>query len=223
MITATTSSTTPTNATSSTSSSLPGGAMGKDQFLKLLVAQLQHQDPMNPMQGDQMAAQLAQFSSLEQLQQINTTLTTQSSSFGSVLGAIQAGAAINAIGHTITALGDQVQVGGANGQTSVNVDLAGAASSATVHIYNAAGAEVGTTTIGALSGGNHTIDISAAIKGLPSGAYTYSVDAKDTKGNAVAAQTYTTGKVDGVSSSAQGITLTIGGMSVPYANVVSVK
>ena len=223
MITATTSSTTTTNATGGTGASLPGGEMGKNQFLKLLIAQLQHQDPMNPMQGDQMAAQLAQFSSLEQLQQINTTLTNQSSSFGSVLGAIQAGAAINAIGHTITALGDQVQIGGANGQTSVSVDLAGAGASATVHIINSAGVEVGTTTVGALSGGNHTIDISAATKGLPPGAYTYSVDVKDSAGNAVAVQTYTTGKVDGVSSSARGITLTIGGMAVPYADVVSVK
>jgi flagellar basal-body rod modification protein FlgD len=196
--------------------------MGKDQFLKLLVAQLQHQDPMNPMQGDQMAAQLAQFSSLEQLQQMNTTLSNQSTAFGSVIGAIQAGAAMGAIGHTITAIGNDVQVGGANGQTSVNVDLAGAGT-ATVHIYNAAGAEVGTTTIGALRAGNNTLDISSAIKNLPNGAYTYGVDVKDSQGNAVAVQTYTTGKVDGVSSSAQGITLTIGGISVPYANVVSVK
>jgi flagellar basal-body rod modification protein FlgD len=221
MITSATSST--QNTTTGTGASLPGGAMGKDQFLKLLVAQLQHQDPMNPMQGDQMAAQLAQFSSLEQLQQMNTTLSNQSTAFGSVIGAIQAGAAMGAIGHTITAIGNQVQVGGANGQTSVNVDLAAAGSSATVHIYNAAGVEVGTTTVGALSGGNHTIDISAATKNLPNGTYTYGVDVKDSAGKAVAVQTYTTGKVDGVSSSAQGITLTIGGMAVPYANVVSVK
>jgi flagellar basal-body rod modification protein FlgD len=223
MITATTSNKTTTPTTGGTGSSLPGGAMGKDQFLKLLVAQLQHQDPMNPMQGDQMAAQLAQFSSLEQLQQMNTTLSNQTTAFGSVIGAIQAGAAMGAIGHTITAIGDQVLVGGANGQTSVNVDLAAAGTSATVHIYNAAGAEVGTTTIGALKAGSNTIDISSAIKNLPDGTYTYAVDAKDAAGKAVAVQTYTTGKVDGVSSSAQGITLTIGGMAVPYANVVSVK
>jgi flagellar basal-body rod modification protein FlgD len=223
MITATTSSTGTTNQTGATGASLPGGAMGKDQFLKLLVAQLQNQDPMNPMQGDQMAAQLAQFSSLEQLQQINTTLTNQSASFGGVLGGIQAGAAMGTIGKTITAIGNDVQVGGASAQSSVNVDLAGAGASATVTIYNAAGAEVGKTTIGALKGGSNTIDIGAATKNLPNGAYTYAVDVKDSAGNAVAVQTYTTGKVDGVSSSAQGITLTIGGIVVPYANVVSVK
>ena len=53
----------------------PGGKLGKDEFLKLLVAQLTNQDPMNPADGQQMAAQLAQFSSVEQLQSANATLT----------------------------------------------------------------------------------------------------------------------------------------------------
>jgi flagellar basal-body rod modification protein FlgD len=52
----------------------PGGTMGKDAFLKLLVAQMKHQDPLNPMDGQQMAAQLAQFSSVEQLIDANTRL-----------------------------------------------------------------------------------------------------------------------------------------------------
>lgn len=53
----------------------PGGAMGKDQFLQLLVAQMKNQDPLNPMDGTQMASQLAQFSTVEQLQSANDTLT----------------------------------------------------------------------------------------------------------------------------------------------------
>ena len=41
--------------------------MGKDQFLKLFVAQLQHQDPMNPMQDQDFMGQMASFSTLEQV------------------------------------------------------------------------------------------------------------------------------------------------------------
>ncbi len=48
--------------------------MGKDQFLKLLVTQLQHQDPTNPMQDREFIAQMAQFSSLEQMLNINTNM-----------------------------------------------------------------------------------------------------------------------------------------------------
>jgi flagellar basal-body rod modification protein FlgD len=51
-----------------------GGKMGKDEFLQLLVAQMKHQDPLNPMDGQQMAAQLAQFSSVEQLVSANDQL-----------------------------------------------------------------------------------------------------------------------------------------------------
>jgi flagellar basal-body rod modification protein FlgD len=52
----------------------PGGSMGKDAFLKLLVAQLKNQDPLSPQDGKEMAAQLAQFSSVEQLQSMNETI-----------------------------------------------------------------------------------------------------------------------------------------------------
>jgi len=61
--------------TSTSSSSSSTSALGNEQmFLKLLVAQLQNQDPMNPADGTQFVAQLAQFSSLEQLISLNTTV-----------------------------------------------------------------------------------------------------------------------------------------------------
>jgi len=53
--------------------------MGKHDFLKLLAAQLQYQDPLNPQSDSDFAAGLAQFSSLEQMQNMNATLDTMSS------------------------------------------------------------------------------------------------------------------------------------------------
>ena len=58
--------------------------LGRDAFLSLLVTQLQHQDPTQPMDNSQFIAQLAQFSSLEQLQQANQTLTEIAGFFESV-------------------------------------------------------------------------------------------------------------------------------------------
>jgi flagellar basal-body rod modification protein FlgD len=64
------------SAYSSTAASVKKDEVGKDDFLKLLVAQIRNQDPLNPADGVQFLAQLAQFSQLEQLININTNLQT---------------------------------------------------------------------------------------------------------------------------------------------------
>jgi flagellar basal-body rod modification protein FlgD len=51
-----------------------GKGLGKDDFLKLLMAQLQNQDPSKPMDDTQMVAQMAQFSALEATQQLSATI-----------------------------------------------------------------------------------------------------------------------------------------------------
>ena len=52
----------------------PSGTLGKDDFLKLLVGQLRHQDPLNPREDAEFMGQMAQFSALEQLSNVSKTL-----------------------------------------------------------------------------------------------------------------------------------------------------
>ncbi len=66
--------TTTAGTTIASSTAGASGVMGKDDFLKLLVAQLQHQDPLNPADPTEFTAQLSQFSSLEQLFAVNDNL-----------------------------------------------------------------------------------------------------------------------------------------------------
>ena len=200
----------------------PGGALGKDQFLKLLIAQLKNQDPMSPLQGDQMASQLAQFSSLEQLQQINANLTGQQTASGTLLGAVQSSAAINTIGHTVVALGNELQVGGPNAADSVEATFGAAATKATLHIFSPSGKEVASQSLGSVSSGKQTFNLGKMTEGFAPGKYTYSIDATDSTGAAVKVQTYTTARIDGVSSGQNGLVLTAGGITIPYGSIVRI-
>ena len=78
------------SATTQKTDTLPGKNLGKQDFLKLLMAQLQNQDPLKPMDDSQMIAQMAQFSALESTQNL-TNVIQQSSNMQTV---IQAGALI---------------------------------------------------------------------------------------------------------------------------------
>jgi flagellar basal-body rod modification protein FlgD len=66
------------------------GPVGQDAFLKLLITQLQYQDPTAPQADGEFLAQLAQFSTLEQLQRMNATLDGIAAVFQQVGGADQA-------------------------------------------------------------------------------------------------------------------------------------
>lgn len=68
-----------------------GGSLGKDAFMKMLVTQMQSQDPMNPMDNAAMTAQLAQFSSLEQMEKLNSQFALFQQSTTSALSMMGSG------------------------------------------------------------------------------------------------------------------------------------
>jgi flagellar basal-body rod modification protein FlgD len=86
-----------TGSTTATTQDVSGknAQMGKNEFLKLFVAQLQHQDPMNPMQDQDFMGQMASFSTLEQV----TNLATANEAIASNL---QLSQSVGLIGRTVT-------------------------------------------------------------------------------------------------------------------------
>jgi flagellar basal-body rod modification protein FlgD len=82
-----------------------GGDMGKDEFLKILITQLSHQDPTQPMQDKEFIAQMAQFSSLEQM-------TNVSSEIQKVASLLAKGQAVSLLGRMVEIVaGSQVVEG----------------------------------------------------------------------------------------------------------------
>jgi flagellar basal-body rod modification protein FlgD len=79
------------------------GSLGKDQFLKLFVAQLQHQDPMNPMNDSEFMAQMASFSTLEQVTNLAAANQQMAASMSS-------SSAVGLIGRTVSYVDDNDQI-----------------------------------------------------------------------------------------------------------------
>jgi flagellar basal-body rod modification protein FlgD len=86
---------TPTDYNPNATTRSSGSTMGKDDFLKLFVAQLQHQDPMNPMQDADMMGQMASFSTLEQVSNMAVENTR-------IAQNLTASNAVGLIGRTVT-------------------------------------------------------------------------------------------------------------------------
>ncbi len=189
--------------------------IGKDEFLKMLIAQLKNQDPLNPLDGTAFTAQLAQFSSLEQLQNINTQLssfTKQQQSAGNAQ-------AVTLIGKEVLARGNTVQAAGS--PVSLSYQLAGDAAEGIVRIYNANG-----EFIDALAFQNQGQGLNSLTWSPPSslaGTCTFEVSATDRAGKAVGADTMIQGEVTGVNFRDGVTTLSVGGREIAYSDVVSVK
>ena len=94
------------SSTSTTSSAKNTSIASQDQFLKLLVAQLQAQDPLNPMDNAQMTSQLAQISTVDGINKLNTTVTSMLDQ----LGAVDQLNAASMIGHTVLVDGHRIQL-----------------------------------------------------------------------------------------------------------------
>jgi len=172
-------------------------ALGKSDFLTLLMAQIKNQDPLNPMDNTDFTAQMAQFSSLEQLLNINNSIQTLANSSSSSGNA----QAVMLIGKEIKAQGKSVQVTGGFA-SNIEFNVTGSATKGVIQIEDSYGNVVREIDLNTLSPGEHKIEWDgkdAQGNPLADGTYTYSIAAEDINGDPIDVNTYTKGVVSGVS------------------------
>lgn len=199
-----------------------GSVVGKDDFLKLLVTQLQNQDPLNPMDSTEFTAQLAQFTSLEQMTNMNESLK----SLLLYQASINNSQAVNFIGNDVVGKGNTVSVVAQGSPSSINFSLAKEAASVSVSIYDSGGRLIRVLEPGPMGSGDQTIVWDAKDQGgnaVSPGSYTYKVTAKDRAGEEVEVTSLTTGRVTGVTFQDGVSYLELGSIKIPIGDVSSVK
>lgn len=173
----------------------PKDALGRDQFLRLLVAQLQHQDPLNPMEGTDFTAQLAQFSSLEQLFAVNESLT----GIQEALSVQENSDLLDFIGKTVKAEDNTILV--KDGSVVSGSYTLEDRADVTVVVYDSDGYEVRKLYPGWQDTGEYDVDWDGRDNSgemAEDGMYTFEVTAKDDAGHYVTVNTYVSGEVTGV-------------------------
>ena len=174
-----------------------GGALGRDEFLTLLVAQLKNQDPLNPLESHDFTAQMAQFSSLEQLFDVNKSLA----GIQEAIAAGESDSALDYIGKEVKAAGNTLYKSGDSlDQGSYYIENG---ASVVVSILDETGKEIRRIDAGYQEAGEHDFvwdgkDESGFSVG--DGIYTYAISARDIQGMDVYTETYSKGKVTGVSN-----------------------
>jgi len=198
-------------------------AMGEQDFLKLLIAQLKNQDPLAPQDNTQFVSQLAQFSTLQAAMGTNTRLdniTSQNQGQANTEVVSLVGKHVSVKGSLVTATGSGVAV-------PVAFTLAGNSATTNVSIQDSSGRVIRTIPVGAHSAGLVRInwdgrDDSGNV--MPAGTYAVSVQAKTQDGGTVSVAQETTGLVQSVAFDKGYPVLSLdNGMQVPVSDLIEVS
>ncbi len=190
-----------------------------NQFMNLLVTQLQHQDPLDPMDPNEFTEQLVQFASVEQQIQSNANLEQmldlqQTSLLGTVVGYI---------GKQVEASGNKMPL--ENSVALANYSLSARSDSTTITVTDASGKSVFHTS-GGTDAGRHTFNWDGRDSlgfQLPDGVYTITVSALDDNGEPIDVAHSVTGTVTGVSNDNGIAVLSLGDAEYDVDDVIAVR
>ncbi|GAB3287273.1 flagellar hook assembly protein FlgD [Pseudidiomarina andamanensis] len=187
----------------------------RDNFMTLLVTQLRNQDPLNPMENNEMTSQLAQINTVSGIESLNDTMQT-------INGQMEAAKTMQAsalIGRAVLVPGDRILVGNeADGSaTPFGIELNAPAESVKINIYNASGMLVRRMDMGEVGSGSQSFSWDGKMDDgtvAPAGSYNFTVEA--TNGDQpVTSERFNYAQVIAVSMTEEGPRLDLGGILEP--------
>lgn len=198
----------------------PAGALGRDAFMQLLVAQLHNQDPMDPLDARDFVTQLSQLTGVEELTKVGSRIQNLEVAMAGMANTQTS----DLVGKQIEATGDTVLLSDLGGATS-SAQLSGPAKSVTVEIQDASGQVVRTIKYGETPAGELPIEWDGNMEDgsrAPAGRYTVVVKAADQNGKPVDVSTEVSGVVSSVSYEHGYPELVVGDRRVALGNVTSI-
>jgi flagellar basal-body rod modification protein FlgD len=193
--------------------------LGKNQFLKLLLAQLSNQDPTQPTDNQAFIAQLAQFSTLEAAQTTNTSLDSLLTANITTNQTVAA----TYIGRDVSYTARQVSVP-ASGQ-GIQAQLANPATTVTATITNPAGVVVRTVTMNNVGAGAVVIPWDGkgdSGNALPTGTYQVKLEALDSGKKPITISQQGTARVTGISYETGAAQLIVNGLKINIGDILTV-
>ena len=188
-----------------------------DRFLKLLVAQMQHQDPLNPMDNAEVTTQMAQIQTVSGIEKLNKSITAMSESFS----ATQALQSIGMVGREVTMAGNGLRVGD-DGTARGGYLLDNPAERVLLEVYSAAGAKLDSVELGASDAGRRSFTYTPSSGVDPNQVSTFRITAFQGT-TSTSPTTLMHDKVTAVVTAAQQLTLDLQRSgSVPYSNILSI-
>ena len=195
------------NKTNSTSQASSQASDDSDMFMRLMIAQLQNQDPSSPADTTDFMQQIATMSQVESLNNLNLSVTQMSQSMLSSQAALQAS---SMVGQSVYIPGDTVEVGtAANPYAHGSFSLPSSASDVRVKVYNSSGSLVETMNLGSVTPGEHEFAWQMpfdenGVSEIPAGDFTFTVE-KLVDGEYQAIDTSMAHKVNSVTLGENGI------------------
>jgi flagellar basal-body rod modification protein FlgD len=195
-------------------------SMGKDEFLRLLTVQLQHQNPLSPMKGQEFSAQLAQFSQVEQLENISSDISSSNEIDLQLTRSITNSLSTTMVGKQAKVAGNQLMVD-QDGQGTVSFNLENYADEVKIKIKDSKGTTVKTMSQKGLKAGEHTLEIDDSNLNLDDEKYTFDVTASDGS-KTVKASPMMIGMVNSVRFTEKGSFIILDGTEASFSSVMEV-